>query len=121
MEPFKNYEDLLGWMNKRGRKSGLAMTREYLEAEVEKEAQVLVRIATRTAVDPRSTPMEDMRRDVQLYEECLADAREHYVEEINEMLANGDPEPLNHWTMMTYRRKPVAWAVAKAIYDQHSE
>jgi hypothetical protein len=37
------------------------------------------------------------------------------------MLANGDPEPLNHWTMMTYRRKPVAWAVAKAIYDQHSE
>lgn len=47
--------------------------------------------------------------------QCEKDAQEHYVEEINYFLLNSvKPTAM---TVMGYRRKPHAWAIADAIKE----
>jgi len=106
---FETYDDLCTWMGKRGRAGNLSLVRDELDRAVDEEAEVLADVAIGRG--------DFQRRGKKLMEECRRDAEQHFVEEINEMLANGPPEELNHWVVLTYRRKPKVWAIAKSIYE----
>jgi hypothetical protein len=81
---------------------------QYLEDCVEEEAEHLLHGELRT--------MERARRSRKLLEKCRVDAQEHYAEDVVTMLeAEGE---MNHWTVISYRRKPRAWAIAGAIKEQ---
>jgi hypothetical protein len=111
MEKFRDYDHLVSWMTARGRKSKYSPVLEYLAIEVEKEVRALMRRAV----------LNDVRTHEEIEQECEKDAKEHYVEEINEFLDNWPPKPLDHRILMSYRRKPVAWAVASEIYRLETE
>jgi len=104
---FDSYESLENWMLSRKRSADLKNIHSYLIECVEREARSLVEHAVSTG--------RAQRRSKGLLKECTKDAQEHYCEEINEAFASN--EPLHHWTMMSYRRKPHAWAVAKGILE----
>ena len=48
--------------------------------------------------------------------QCVKDAEDHYLEEINHFLVNTNVQP-TAMTIMGYRRKPHAWAIAHAITE----
>lgn len=111
MEKFESYESMMKWMTARGRKSSYASLAQYIEIEVERESAVLLRRAV----------LSDTRKQEELEAECRRDAEEHYLEEINEYLESDvPPPPLDHRTLMTYRRQPVAWAIACEIFRLES-
>ena len=104
---FESFKSLEEWMLNRERKADLKNIFSYLELCVERETDSLVEQAISSG--------KRERKSAGLSAECLQDAQEHYCEEINEALDNN--EPLHHWTVMSYRRKPHAWAVAKGILE----
>lgn len=105
---FDTYEDLTGWMTQRGNKAALSPALSYLEEAIAEEAQVLVTLALQNGTQSRSSQ--------KLVRECEQDAREHYLEEINEFLG-APPRQLGHMELVTYRRRPNAWAVANWIHE----
>lgn len=112
MEKFESYDGMLKWMTTRGRKSKYSSLVQYIEIEVEREAAVLLRRAV----------LSSTRTQEELEDECRQDAKEHYLEEINEYLdSDVPPPPLDHRVLMAYRRKPVAWAIASEIFRLESE
>jgi tRNA A37 N6-isopentenylltransferase MiaA len=88
----------------------MASVFSYLETCVETEAQDLVEQELKTTERQRVTK--------KLENECLADARETFVEEISGVLSNPEATPLHHWSVIGYRRKPAVWAIAAAIREQ---
>lgn len=80
----------------------------YLEDCVEEEAEHLL--------ESELVMMERLRRSKKLLDECRKDAQEQYVAEISEMIESD--RPMSHWTVISYRRKPKAWAVAGAIRER---
>ena len=47
------------------------------------------------------------------------DAEAHFLEEINYFIKN--PESLSPWVIMSYRRRPKAWAVAASIQEHNDK
>lgn len=105
---FESYLALIEWMTKRGNKAAMSSAYSYLEREVTKEAEVLADLSIANGTYRRRTK--------RLREECRTDAEEHYLEEINEFLA-ASPRELSHQELISYRRRPHAWAVARMIQD----
>ena len=110
---FESYESLVKWMSERGRAGTLSIVRDELEVSVKEEAETLADLAVLRGAF--------QRKGKRLVEECRRDAENHFVEEINEMLESGVPETLGHWTVLTYRRKPKVWAIAKMISEVSDE
>jgi hypothetical protein len=78
---------------------------DFLRGCVEEETQVLLDTELRVQGRKRSSK--------KLEAQCREEAREHYVEEVAEIIRSGwMPSP---WAVISYRRKPKAWAVAGAI------
>lgn len=108
MAAFVKYEDLEGWLTQRIRKADMSALLEYLRECVEDEMEVLLANELRSQGRKRSSK--------KLEEQCRREAREHYVEEVSELMES--PKPMSHWTVISYRRKPKAWAIAGAIRQQ---
>jgi len=104
---FESYEALEEWLLNYSRAADLKNIHSYLVECVDRE--------TRSLVEQALSAGKAQRRSKGLTAECTADAKEHYCEEINEALECS--EPLSHWTVISYRRKPHAWAVAKGIVE----
>tara|TARA_Y100000034_G_scaffold119963_1_gene162284 strand:+ start:540 stop:878 length:339 start_codon:yes stop_codon:yes gene_type:complete len=99
---FDTFDALQDWMDGRPDITNVA---EFLRISVDEEAKVLLDYEIETGVRARrcKSALQANRRD----------AEEHFLEEINEFLQ--EDTDLTHWTVMSYRRKPKAWAVARAI------
>ena len=104
---FSSYENLEEWLTHRTRKADLKSIHSYLAECIEKETNSLVENSLRGG--------RAQRRSKRIIEECARDAQEHYCEEINEALESN--QPLHHWEVISYRRKPHAWAIARGIAD----
>ena len=104
---FESYEDLVSWMSHKDRQADLKSIFSYLEECISKETNSLMQVALRRGDRSRVTKKFE--------QECHEDACQHYVDEINEALRCD--EPLSHWHIISYRRKPHAWAVAKGIVE----
>lgn len=108
MAAFVRYEDLEDWLTQRVRKADMSAILEYLQDCVEDEAEVLLAEELRSQGRKRSSK--------KLREQCRREAQEHYVEDVSELMESS--EPMSHWTVISYRRKPKAWAIAGAIKQQ---
>lgn len=97
------------WLTARVRKADMDTVLQYLEGCVEEEAEHLL--------ESELVMMERLRRSKKLLDECRKDAQEQYVEEISELIESDRPI-MSHWTVISYRRKPKAWAVAGAIRER---
>jgi hypothetical protein len=108
---FTSLTHLRTWASKRGRSAELSGAMEFLTAEIQREALILQQRQEMLEPDKKTTLGL-------LREENFKDAVEHFLEEINQQLeAGGPPPPINHWTVMLYRRKAAAWAIACRIYE----
>lgn len=105
---FETYDDLIAWMEKRGNKAAMTSALSYLTQSVHAETVALTDMSINNGTHHRRTK--------RLVTECQADARGHYLEEINEFLAE-EPRELTHVELISYRRRPHAWAVARMIHD----
>ena len=108
MAAFVKYEDLEDWLTQRVRKADMSAILEYLQDCVEDETEVLLAEELRSQGRKRSSK--------KLEEQCRREAQEHYVEEVSELMESS--KPMSHWTVISYRRKPKAWAIAGAIKQQ---
>jgi hypothetical protein len=99
------YSDLEGWLTRTARKADMSAILGYLQDCVEDEMEVLLAEELRSQGRRRSSK--------KLVAQCRREAQEQYAEEIAEMI-EGDVE-LSAWTVISYRRKPKAWAIAGAI------
>lgn len=105
---FVDYEDLENWLTKRGRGADMDAILQYLQQCVKEEAEILLAEELRVSGRQRSSK--------KLQSQCLKEAQEHYVEEVSELIDSGwSPSP---WAVISYRRKPKAWAIAGAIKKQ---
>jgi|SaaInlV_200m_DNA_6_1039755.scaffolds.fasta_scaffold02186_7 hypothetical protein len=104
----ETYEDLISWMTRRGNKAALSAAVSYLEREVAAEAEVLATMSINNG--------EFSRRSKKLRDACREDAEAHYLAEINEFLA-APSRDLTPMELVSYRRRPHAWAVASMIQD----
>ena len=84
----------------------------YLQTCVKEETQVLL--------DAELQAQGRKRKSKKLEAQCAREAQDHYVEEICEMVEDGI-SPLNHWSVISYRRKPKVWAIAGAIRHRIQE
>jgi hypothetical protein len=108
---FKSLTDLMAWASKRGRAGDLSGALTFLQDEISREAAVLQQRQDLMEPDKKTT-LNVIRQ------ENFDDAVLHFLEEINALLRSGEqPEPINHWTVMLYRRKSAAWAIACRIYE----
>jgi len=105
---FATFEEMTGWLTARKRKADMDAILQYLENCVEEEAEHLL-------LEELATKGRE-RRSRKLLEECRVDAREHYTEDVVTMLESDSP--MSHWTVISYRRKPKAWAIAGAIKER---
>jgi len=105
MGAFVEYKDLEDWLTARVRKADMDAILEYLRMCVEEETEVL--LADELRAQGR------VRTSKKLRAQCRREAQEHYVEEISQLMES--EEPLSHWTVISYRRKPKAWAIAGQI------
>lgn len=105
---FGTFEELTGWFTSRTRKADMDSVLQYLNACVEEETEYLLEGELRR--------MERSRRSSKLLRQCEAEAQEQYTEDVTSMLESD--APMGHWTVISYRRKPKAWAIAGAIKER---
>ena len=78
------------------------MLLRYYQDKIKEETSVLFK-------------MEKKKKGVGNKKQCNVDAKEHYLEEINHFLiTNFTPSAMS---VMGYRRRPHAWAIADAIKE----
>jgi hypothetical protein len=106
---FDTYEALTSWMTQRGNKADLSSALSYLESAVSDEAETLVAMAIRNGLY--------QRRSEKLALESEQDAKDHYLEEINHYLEEAHVSGLTAMELISYRRRPHAWAVASLIRE----
>lgn len=107
---FADFNSLMDWLHHKSRRADMSGVAEYLADCVMQETEDLV--------DLELSSGKRARKSSKLFEECQRDAKEHYCEEINEFLKTD--ASINHWTVMAYRRKSKAWAIAKAIKERQN-
>jgi len=96
------------WFTHRKRKADMDPVLQYLNTCVEDEAEYLLEGELRRA--------DRSRRSKRLLQQCEREAQEHYTEDVVTMLESDSP--MGHWTVISYRRKPKAWAIAGAIKER---
>lgn len=108
---FTDLDHLVRWANARGRKADLAPTVEFLIFQIKKEQAILQANLERTEDGQKMTLSARIT-------ESYNDASAHFVEEVNEFLAEGTrPLPLTPQDVMLFRRRAAAWAIASQIYE----
>ena len=90
----------------------LCMTRKYLQDRIKEEVSFLVKDYKKKHPTIDWGPSSNKRKALDVVK--VAD-REDYLEDINYFLLNN--ELLTHMSVMGYRRKPHAWAIADAIKE----
>ena len=108
MGMFVNYQEIEDWLTGKFRRADMDATLLFLRECVEEEMEIL--LAEELRVQGRK------RRSSKLENQCRIEAQEHYTEEISQLIES--PEPMSHWTVISYRRKPKAWAIAGAIQQR---
>lgn len=89
----------------------LCMTRKYLQDRIKEEVAFLVKDAKKK----HPTLQRKSSKKEEILEEINKAAREDYLEDINYFLLNN--VQLSHMSIMGYRRKQHAWAIADAIKE----
>ena len=105
---FQDYEELEGWLVARVRRADMGAILSYLRQCVQEEAEILLEEELRS--------QGRKRRSKKLLAKCLAEAQEHYAEEVSEMVKSGSG--ISPWGVIAYRRRPKVWAIAGAIRDR---
>ncbi len=108
MGMFVNYQEIEDWLTDTTRRADMDATLLFLRECVEDEMEVL--LAEELRMQGRK------RRSSKLEDQCRIEAQEHYTEEISQLIES--PEPMSHWMVISYRRKPKAWAVAGQIQQR---
>ena len=106
MKTFSTFEELEKYLKAT---TDLSMTRRYLQDKVKGEEEFLVRDYKKK----HSTIAWASKKKADMLATIKKTAREDYLEDINYYLVNS--ENLSYMSIMGYRRKPHAWAVANAI------
>lgn len=103
MDKFESYEGLVKYLKGH---TDLCMTLKYLKDKVDEEIGWYLKNYDK---DLSSKERKDKKGEYQRM------AQEDYLEEINFYLS--ESLPLTSMTIMGYRRKPYAWAIADAIKE----
>ena len=106
---FESYTDLEQYLKDH---TDLCMVRRYLADQVKEEANFLVKSKGRLTKEEKKQAQAD----------CTKQAQEDYLEDINYYLTSDSPD-LTSMSVMGYRRKIHAWAIADQItyYKQSLE
>ena len=107
MNSFETFESLENYLKGH---TDLGMTLRYLREHVNEEISFLVKDYNKK--HPTIAWAKSSKKAEALSTINQA-AREDYLEDINYYLQND--ESLNHMSIMGYRRKPHAWAIADSI------
>lgn len=107
MNSFETFESLENYLKSH---TDLGMTLRYLLEHVSEEVSFLVKDYNKK--HPTIAWAKSSKKAEALSTINQA-AREDYLEDINYYLQN--EETLNHMSIMGYRRKPHAWAIADSI------
>lgn len=98
---FKSYTDLEQYLKDH---TDLCMVRRYLADQVKEEANFLVKSMGKLPKEERLAAVA----------KCTKEAQEDYLEDINYYLTSDSPD-LTSMSVMGYRRKIHAWAIADQI------
>lgn len=105
---FNTFEEMTEWFTDRKRKADMDAVFQYLNSCVEEEAEYLMEGELRRS--------ERSRKSKRLFQQSEREAQEHYTEDVTSMLKSDSP--MGHWIVISYRRKPKAWAIAGAIKER---